>query len=583
MAMAVKITKRKKIPRDAQPTITITGISTDEFDYMPNLKLASSLPDDQKKIITTLKNGTYVPFMAAVQYKASKDKENIFFTPSDVTFESTNKDYFSFSAAVYRKKKLQSDTVLDMVLKQFEKTDAPIMPRYYHNPLQYFDHILLADAYTNSFAGTVADTLVDFIMPKALKPVLQLRNPDTVGDADSQQKTIQENQQIIERLTEIDNWYSDDSGKEIDPYMNLPIMVKFKSAILNHIVFGRACIAFENWEHIEPVKVGGKEYKEIPNVLKVLQPIDMGMAILDPYTGNLGGVYIHSQMPFLSADKMIYLVNKPMNPMIGSMYYGASVLQRAIDPVRLLRRIFAQNYPQFIRTGHSGMGYFIFNSTQYDETTRKSIRSQIVSSYKAGEIGIIDYANVTDFEFKEVKVTPEIASLQQLQEQLMKVVCVVMGVPQSLVFDDGAATRDTLIGRLVSFLNNTVSRYRESLAAQIAAQWYARNFRLLYKDEPEVLKKFKIAVQFEEMDLETKREKIDRLLSEMQLNPMTDEYLGEQLGDKQYLDHIDVEKREQQYQQNMQNPFGRMGVRPQGTYTVKDSQGTIAKVERKTT
>ena len=37
-------------------------------------------------------------------------------------------------------------------------------------------------------------------MPKTLGPVLILRNPDKIGDADKQQKVIEDNQEIIQTL-----------------------------------------------------------------------------------------------------------------------------------------------------------------------------------------------------------------------------------------------------------------------------------------------------------------------------------------------------------------------------------------------
>jgi len=217
------------------------------------------------------------------------------------------------------------------------------------------------------------------------------------------------------------------------------------------------------------------------------------------------------------------------------------------------------------------MGMFVFDSTQYPEGIRKKIRTSILNSYKAGEVGVIDYANIKDFQWMEMKINPEIAGLQSLQEQLIKVVIGVTGIPQSLIFDEAAATRATLVGRIVSFINNQVTTKRTMLSQQISSQWYMRVFRTIYEKDEDILDTFYIDVEFEDMELETKLEKVGRLIQETQLNPYTDEYLGEELDDKDYLDHIDTKKRDEQ----AKNPMGGMGnlkSQGKGAFSVTNSQ-----------
>lgn len=573
------------------PAITITSLNSTslnrDFDYFPNLK-SNGLPTDQQEIVSQLKNGTYQPLMAAVEYDVQIEKTKHYLVtgkPVQGLFASTKLDTFDYTkqlnevfSAATMKTKPNSPSRLEILEKSLGgDKNTPITPRYYHNPLQYFDHILLADAYTNSFAGTVIDELADFIMPKNLKPTLILRNPDSHGTPEEQQKVIEENQEIIEKLQEVDKWYSDDGPKEVDSYIEFPLMAKFKSAIIHYLTFGRDAILFERWTNLPHfVDSEGTKYEEIPNAIKVVHPIDMGMIEIDPYTWKLGGIYMHNTYPFIKASDMVYLVHKYNSPLIGSMFYGFSHIQRAIDPVRLLRRIFAQNYPQFIRTSHSGMGAFLFDSTQYPEEVRLAIRTKILNSYKAGEIAIIDYANIKDFEFKEFKINPEIGALIQLQESLIKVIVAIMGIPQSLIFDEGQATRATLVGKIISFINQNITQLRSEIGTQLATQWYMRNFRILYKSDEKKLKMFSIGVEFEEMDLETKTEKVERLLMEMQLNPYKDEHIGEELNDPSYLDNIDKDKRDQQMQMNQgMGGFGnKMPIKPtgnKGVYKVDDA------------
>jgi len=578
---------KSKEKEAVKPEIVITSLTNTnkEFDFMPSLKISSSMPEEERKAITALKDGTYQPFMAQVEYTAELDPKTHELkkaSPKNDDYVATLRDTFDFTkefkGEVYQKKRQEGQSPLELMLKTFEKTNTPIMPRYYHNPLQYFDHILLADSYVNSYAGSVVDMYVDFIMPKTLKPVLKLRNPDDAGDDKAQQKEIEANQEIIEKLMEVDNFFSSDGVKANDDYLGIPLQAKWKSLITNHLVFGRNCMVFEYWDHLPhfKTKIDGKEkeFKDIPNVLKLIQSIDMGMIALDYYTGKIGGLWMYNSVPFIPIKSMVYLVNKPASPMIGSMYYGFSIMQRCIDAVRILRRILAQNLPQYVRSGYSGMGVFLFDSTQYPDDVRKKIRTSLINNFKAGEMAVIDYANMNDFKYQEIKINADIQNLVTLKESLIKLIVGIMGMPQSLIFDEASATRSTLVGRIISFINNEVTQLRSSIGEQIASQWYIRNFRVLYADKKDILEKFTIGVEFEEMDLETKTEKVERLILEQQLNPYTNKYIGEELGDKDYENHIDAEKIKKKDEQANNSPFPfpqKPKAQGGGTFSVKDS------------
>ena len=556
--------------------MSLNPLGEDDFDFFPHLGL-SKLSGLEETLTKQLKAGTYQPFMQAVEYTAEikRDKKHTLKSahPLEASINAPKYDIYTAEDMVEQSTRNPAKTRVEVLGEQFKQIRYPMRPRYYHNPLQYFDHVVLSDAYSNSFGGTVIDTWGDFTMPKLLKPVLRLRCPKSVGDKKAQENKIKENNDIIERLEAIDLWYSD-LGKEVqDPHMDIPLQQKFRALIINFLTFGRDAFVFENWKHLAPVTVDEVEYKGLPNVIKVLHPIDMGMIELDEFTWKLGGMYVHADRAYVPAAQMLYLVNQYQNPMIGSFMYGRSKLQPAIDPIRLLRRIFARNYQIFIRNSYSGMGMFIFDSTQYPEDIRKKIRTSILNSWKAGEVGVIDYANIKDFEWKEMKINVDIAGLQALQEQLIKVVIGITGIPQSLIFDEAAATRATLVGRIVSFINNQITQLRTTITQQISAQWYNRVFRTVYEQDDDILEKFYIDCEFEEMELETKLEKVARLIQEQTLNPYTNEYLGEELGDKDYLEHIDEDKVKQQ----KDDPFAQMGKEPMkpgghGSFSVIDSQ-----------
>lgn len=547
--------------------------SGEDFDYFPHLADSGFGSDD--KYFKQLKQGTYQPHMQLQEYTAKIEKRTKLLRgarPLSQEFTASNHDtwdeYSASEMVPLRDMRKQTRDRLTILAKSFQNTNQPLQPRYYHNNYQYFDHVLLSDAYINSFGGTVIDAYADFIMPKEIKPVLKLRNPSETGDSDAQAKELKKNKEIIETLEQIDRWYSDKGRTSQDPFMDVPLQHKFKTAIINALTFGRDALVYENWKHVDPVSANGIEYRGLPNVVKVMQPIDMGMIEIDSATWKLGGLYVYNTRNYIPSSEMLYLVNQYQSPMIGGMYYGYTKLSRALDPIRLLRRIFAVNYQQFIRNGAMGMGTWVFDSTGYDDTVRKKIRTSLRNSWKSGEFGVIDYANIKDLQFTPMNIDAKIADLKDLESHLFTIISGVMGMPQSLIFDEAAATRATFVGRIISFLNNQIQTPRTTYGAQFATQHYMRIFRTVYAKQNDILEKFYIDVEFEEMELETKTEKVNRLLLEQQLNPYTDEYIGEELNDEAYLEHIDPKKKEEQ----MMNPPNTNDLKTRGgAFTVEDS------------
>jgi len=570
------LAKKKKALEEEQivPSIDFYSLgASEDFDYFPHLADSGFGSDDQ--YFKQLKQGTYQPHMQLQEYTAKIEKRTKLLKgarPLSKEFTASNhdtwKEYKAAEMVPLRDMRKQTQDRLAILAKSFQNTNQPLQPRYFHNNYQYFDHVLLSDAYINSFGGTVIDAYADFIMPKEVKPVLKLKNPKKAGDSDAQAKLLKKNKDIIDTLESIDRWYSDKGRTAQDPFMDVPLQHKFKTAIINSLTFGRDALVYENWKHVDPVTVDGTEYRGLPNVVKVMQPIDMGMIEIDSATWKLGGLYVYNTRNYIPSSEMLYLVNQYQSPMIGGMYYGYTKLSRALDPIRLLRRIFAVNYQQFIRNGAMGMGTWVFNSTGYDDTVRKKIRTSLRNSWKSGEFGVIDYANIKDLIFVPMNIDAKIADLKDLESHLFTIISGVMGMPQSLIFDEAAATRATFVGRIISFLNNQIQTPRTTYGAQFATQHYMRIFRTVYAKQDDILDTFYIDVEFEEMELETKTEKVNRLLLEQQLNPYTNEYIGEELNDEAYLEHIDEDKiEEQKLMPTAPNNLKTKG----GAFTVEDS------------
>lgn len=552
----------KRKPRDPRFEI-YTLRDTGEMDYFPHLR-ARGGDAEHVEALASLKDGTYQPFMAAVEYEGKYGKDYATFSASlkntDI-IASPQDGEFSANLDQERVEQLKELHTKD------GHTQVPVRRKYYANPRQYYDHILLADGYTNSFAGTVIDTWCDFTIPREVKPVLKLRNPS--GDSKADRERIKANQDVIDRLLAVDMWHSDNGVEARDEYFDVPLQQKLKAAFKQREVFGRSVIVKEHWDDIVPVTIDGTEFKELDNVLKPLHSIELGITEIELYTGKVAGVWLSNDQPYIPSGNMLYFINEYATPQIGAISYGFSKLQRSIDQVRLYRRLLARNFPQYLRTSASGMGAFFLNTTGYSDDTRKKIRAELRSTYKSAEIAVIDYANVKELEWKEFKINTDIAHLVQLEQAMLQTIANVIGVPQSIILDAGSPARATLVGRILTFMNNNVAQARTTFGQQLVNQWWMPNFRVVGTTEQ--IDEFYIDAEFVDVSMETKQEKIDRLLQETQLNPYTDEYIGEELEDPDYLAHIDEAKKEEakQQQQQMGQP-GSGGGSKGKTFSVRD-------------
>ena len=416
-------------------------------------------------------------------------------------------------------------------------------------------------------------------MGQGVYPSLKLRKPS--GDAEEDTKRLEEGKDAIDTLNEIDDWYSDMAYKEQDGYFDVPFQDKIKSAIVLMLTFGRSCIVKERWEHLPKIEdyvefEKGLDATPFPNVLKVVHPIEMGLTEVELYSGKIAGVWISNDQPYIPMSSMMYFVNGYSSPMIGAATYGFSRLQRSIDQTRMYRRLLAKNLPQFLKTSASGMGAFIMNTTGYSSAVRQSIRQSLTSMYRVGEIAVIDFANVKDFEWKEFKINTDIKALVELERSLLSTISTVLGVPHSIVFDS-AESRATLIGRIVTFSETTVKSLRQIIGPQLVQQRWMPNLRKIKPEE--FLKEFSLEARFIDHTLETKLEKVERLLQETQLNPYKDGYLGEELGVPDYLSKVDTEKREEKEQMEKDAMQAKM-MGPQSSAGADKKDGSKGPVNR---
>ncbi|MCJ8306722.1 MAG: hypothetical protein HRU07_06695 [Nitrosopumilus sp.] len=98
------------------------------------------------------------------------------------------------------------------------------------------------------------------------------------------------------------------------------------------------------------------------------------------------------------------------------------------------------------------------------------------------------------------------------------------------------------MGLLQSFNETTIPEYRSWFGGVISKQHYMRSFKEKYRNSPEILEKWIVECEFDDLDLTSEEVKIQLLERLNNIYPLTLEAAGEILGRKNFVSMVDMEK-----------------------------------------
>ena len=418
---------------------------------------------------------------------------------------------------------------------------SPVLPRYFWNNYQDIDYIVLQDIYMNTICGRLVDVLVWFVMGRGIKPVLKLNNPDEIEPTaeKSKEELVQEiidsNKDIANSISSIDNHISDPDSE--DPYLDVDFDTKLESLITNSLVFGRSMMTYER---MRPVKVNDKSFLQIPDTLKVIHPRDMGFVDVDFATWKLKRVQLRFTPYVFEPDDMLYLEHKHSSPVYNSLHYGFSFMQSMIGAGRTLRRLIEIDFPQIAKTNWSGAALLVYRSKGTTDESKEEEIADIMANFKVGEINAdVEDDPQTDVVLHNIDLNPKISELIQMAEFLIKYCIGQTGMPSALFTNEQDTNRDTLLGKIRLFVAGTIKRYRDWIAREVARQWYMKNFRIIYKDNKEILEKFHIEAEFEDIKLESWDDLVSAVRELASIKPLTAQAIGEFLDIPNFESKVD--------------------------------------------
>lgn len=137
--------------------------------------------------------------MAWKEEQESKYHDGVYskFTPQQISSHIPQYNVVPFSSPRSKNPKPLSAARME------QQRSKNILPRFFMNPYQDLDYMVLQDIYANSIGGRIIDRKEELKFGNGIRPVLKLRNPKKHGDDEEQQKLLEDNQEIIDILMEL--------------------------------------------------------------------------------------------------------------------------------------------------------------------------------------------------------------------------------------------------------------------------------------------------------------------------------------------------------------------------------------------
>lgn len=458
------------------------------------------------------------------------------------------------------------------------RNGQPVFPKFFINPLNALDMIVLQDVYVHTICGSIIDVLVAFTMGQGIRPVLKLnseniedikkikiqKNDETEastaaieGEVEEPEeepekpvektkeetkeelmaKVLEENEWLLDPIKAIDDSFSD--PKQLDPFLDENWNDKVEAVIRNHWIYGRSMMTYEYF----PEKTfvwNNKKFPTIPNIIKIIHTRDMGFVQIDQATQKLEGVNLMFSTGMILAENMLYLEHTKNSPIYNGKFYGYSKMMRMLGDGRSLRKLKDRDFPNVASIGYSGFSIIAFRADTKGAVEEQNQNTGFVNSLTIGSPNATTLKDPEhDMKVHNVDTDAKIAEMIEMAHYHAEAAAKSAQVPTALVSKEKDPNRDTLLGILRLFKENEVKNLQAKIGKTFDAQYYMPNFRTIYKDNPDVLKNFHVESEFIDVKLESWDDLVDATKVLESLGRLKAEARGEMLGIKNYESKLD--------------------------------------------
>ena len=462
----------------------------------------------------------------------------------------------------------------------------------YANPMQHLDYRIYETILKTTFIGSLTDTFLRYVIGSGFKPELEVIHPSSDKEADK--KLIEDNQQVIRDLLEIDRQVDglpptnatvsssegvkpDEEGKkkkdekpkngedvkndtvnrmlrmagvdgeseknkptaeqkdaeEMSKSLDVSFKQKMAACIGSTLWYNRGALHFR---YTKPITIRGVDYEGvIPNVVTFAHAQDLGMIKVDDETGAMTDVQIRTrQEDYTSVQDMIYLWNPVTSAKVhNSWFYGTSMLSPLITASKMLRTLLSETFPAMAKSTWAGVFFITIKNEGNTQASKQAEYQALANNFVTGGPNILIH-DPEGVKLENVDFEPKITELRELAESMIKLAISAMGLPQVAFYDESASNRSTMVGKIQLVLRTTIEPMREWIGEEIAKQWYGRWFRYLYADQPELLSKLRIKINWADLHISEWTDSIDGALELDSRKQLKDVKFGDLLGMPDY-------------------------------------------------
>lgn len=414
--------------------------------------------------------------------------------------------------------------------------------KYWQNPYQYQDYLVLQDNYANTIAGRILDVIVYFALANGIIPKLvpkdkaKFKTQEELTQALAKAKWVtQVFEQIDAKISENQKpepYSSFDDEKNLQylpiysveqdknaPTYDTPLQDKWASFATLGLNFGRCAMVpnVDPDDNTVEFKVDGQDHKYvgIPKVYQIIHPRDMGFNHVDPITWKLRGIQVYNSNWILKPNQMLFLEWGSNSPVYGSMYYGYSALQSMMGSARTLRRVIEVDFPLIAKTRWSGMYWIFFKRKGEGISTVAGETNAILRSMKIDGINIsLEDKPLEDVKIEKIDLDPKINELIEMCKFNIQYMMSQVSMPQGLLFGEQDLNRDTLKTGIQTFTKGPVKKYRRWILRAATENYRRIAATIIPQNEAvkEVLEDFDIVATVKEFNLESSVELANSLM-----------------------------------------------------------------------
>jgi len=395
--------------------------------------------------------------------------------------------------------------------------------RAFMNPFLGLDYFVLQDAYNNTVCGAVVDFLSWLTVGKGMEPVLRLRNPEKHGDEEAQQKLLDANQDTIDELKRIDDTIGDSDNNNAE--FEHPLNIKARGMLATALTFGKAA-------NVRIINDGN--YDLIP-----IHPRDMIFNIINDNWKLESIVTNLSDEPY-TLDTLIYAEYNPENPIYNTLFNGHPFILRMLDQARTLRRIKGVDLKLIAKHRWSGTGYLALRKKE-GTGDADDVKGKISS----GEVIVAEEDDPEhDVKWHDIPIKTESNDIIEMAKYLTNDIISLAGIPTSLFFDEAAANRATLLGKIKILQTRIDGDLRAWFGGVWSKQWYRRNLEDLKGDDEAFMETFTVDCKFEDIEFESWQDRVKAMaiLNTIAGGMLSDESIGELVGVDKFESMIDSDK-----------------------------------------